>query len=456
MNEQFTTFYGQKTNSKEMKKLKVAWICHFSNEKIRSRLTFSASPVENFLRNILNKPKALYSDYANWISNGIIEFEKFDNVEMHVISPHYGMKHNIEHFDINGINYWFFKPDDNAFLQRRIKYFTKIRVSEYKRNRKIVKRIIAKINPDIIHMYGAENPYYSITALDIDTVRYPLIVSLQTLLSDEEFKSKTNIPAIQYILRSNIERTIIKKIQYVGSSVNKYREIIWETINPNIIFSKTYLGIAENVLPDKQVKKYDFVYFAASIDKAADLAIEAFARASQKKTSITLNIVGGEPESFKKQLVERINQLGISDKVFFSGRLPTQEDVFKQISRSRFALLPLKLDIIPGTIREAMFLGLPVLTTITHGTPLLNEMRESLLLSKQGDHDALAKNMNKLIESPDLARKLSANALITAKERWSNQRNMTELVETYKAIIDHHKNGKTIPSEIGTINPKAE
>jgi glycosyltransferase involved in cell wall biosynthesis len=436
-----------------MKKLKVLWICHFSNEKVRSKITFSNNWIETQIRILAKKPKAPHSDYANWISNGIIEFEKFEDIELHVVAPHYGMRYKTESFKINNVSYWFFRPEgDDSMLKKVYNRFFKKKEIKFIYNRGILRRTIEEINPVIVHMYGAENPYYSISALDIDKKKYPFLVSLQTLMSTPDFFAHYHISEEQFLLRSGLEKKIIESVTYIGSSVKNYREIVWNTINPNAIFTKTFLGIAEKIVCNEEKKIYDFVYFAASILKAADVAIEAFAIANKIKPSITLNIVGGETESFIKKFDERIKELGVSDSIYFSGRLSTQDDVLRQISKSKFALLPMKADIISGTIRESMLSGLPVITTITPGTPSLNEKRESVLISEQGNHEAMARSILKLLESEDYAEKIRQNALITAKERWNNSRNMKELVQAYKAIIDNHKHGTPIPAEIGATN----
>ena len=60
-----------------MEKLKVAWICHFSNEKVREKLPLSKMRASNFLRIIFGKTKFKYGDFAPWVNNLITEFEKF-------------------------------------------------------------------------------------------------------------------------------------------------------------------------------------------------------------------------------------------------------------------------------------------------------------------------------------------------------------------------------------------
>lgn len=432
--------------------MKVLWICHFSNPQVREKLNLTVSFIEALARKLLKIPQKQWNDFAAWITNGIEEFEKFDDIELHVVSPHYGIKKRIDSFELNGIFYHFFKPDDDSIIKKMRRYISKNIESDYEGNRKAISNLIESINPDVIHMYGAENPYYSISALDIDLRKYPLMVSLQTLMSDSAFLENYPIDNRSYNFRSSIEQEIVKRIDYIGSSVQKYRQIIWSSFNPKAVFFKTYLAAEEKVDIIIIDKKYDFVFFAASITKNADVAIEAFALACKKYPKLTLNIIGGTPEPFTSNLKLRIKELNIENNIFFSGKLPEHKDVLKQIQFSKFALLPLKVDMISGTIREAIYAGLPVVTNITAGTPELNEKRKSILLSEQNDLQGMSNNMVKLIESPDLCKELIKNALITVNERYSNEKSMKQLTEAYSAIIDHHINNTPIPVEIGIHN----
>ena len=434
--------------------MKIIWICHFSNSEVRKRLNFSIRVFERFMRWILHREEKKYSDFAPWISNGILEFEKIKDIELHVISPHYGIKNKIEEFEINGVFYHIFMPDDNLIIKRIFNKLCKKKRYSYRANRKIVQNIIDHVNPDLIHMYGAENPYYSITALDVDIKKYPFLVSLQTLMSDPEYKKKNTEPSEIYDFRSDIERKIIKRVAYLGSTVPSYRNIVWRDINPNSIFTKTFLFLVHKISFQNKEKLYDFVYFAEKIEKAVDIAIEVFALACKKYPSLTLNIIGGSTPSYKQQIQNRISELKIEKNVLFSGKLSTHKEVLDQINKSRYALLPLKIDVISGTIREAIYSHLPVITTATSGTPSLNDKRESILISDHDNFQEMAQNMIKLIESPEYAEKLTKNALITANERWNNNRSINQLIEAYKAIIENHNNDTPIPEEIGTKNPR--
>jgi glycosyltransferase involved in cell wall biosynthesis len=430
--------------------MKVLWICHFSNAQIREELDLSISSLEILIRKLLSIKTKQFHDFAPWITNGIKEFENFADIELHLISPHYGIPKQVKSFQIKGINYHFFKPYDDSIIKKAIRYISKETQNGSYQNHKIINKLLQRIKPDIVHLFGPENPGYSSCVLEIDTKKYPLIVTMQTLMNDPEFLKNYPISEDSYNYRSKIEYSILQKTKYIASEIEKYRTIVKQAINPNAIFLKSFLALEQKVELNNAAKIFDFTYFSASINKAADIAIEAFAIVCKKYPNTSLNIIGGQPQPFTSQLQTRIQELGLEKNVIFSGKLPTHDDVLQQIQLARFALLPIKIDIISGTIREAMFAKLPVVTTITPGTPSLNEKRESVLLAQTNDYNGIAESMIKLLENSSYADKLSENGYLTVNERWNNQTLMNELRRAYYAVYEHHNFGKDISSEIAT------
>ena len=68
-------------------KIKVVWICGFSNLKIRDHLQFEKYTLNILLRKLFKK-NCNVSDYGVWNTNAIKEFENFNDIELHVISRH--------------------------------------------------------------------------------------------------------------------------------------------------------------------------------------------------------------------------------------------------------------------------------------------------------------------------------------------------------------------------------
>jgi len=408
------------------KKLKLVIICNFSNPKIQKKLHLRMSCCEFFLRKLLKKQvdiKKMADEYGIWNTNAFCEYEKLvDEVELHVVAPHSYLVPGLQEFELNGIWYHFFQNEDCLFINRlknKLPFISKSH--SYRRNRNYIRQYIEHIKPDIVYLIGAENPFYSLSALDIPHT-IPVVVHLQTLMNDPEFEKNYPISHENYMLRAENELKVLSRADFIATDVYKFVHIIRSSLLPNALILKSLLALGENIEINKRVnKEYDFVYFAGNINKAFDLALEGFALAYRKNNQITLRVVGFYGAPYKEAIDTRIRELGLQGSISFTGLLPTHADVLNEIQRAQYALLPLKIDITSSTIREAMACGLPVVTTITtDGTPMLNEQRETVLLSAIGDHQALADNMLKLINDSSLAERLRVNGELLMKERYGN------------------------------------
>lgn len=417
-------------------RIKVVWLCAYSDKILRSHLSFPWWYWGNVVRRMMGLSKQ--EDFAVWDSNALSEIQNMtDRIELHVIVPHSGIAH-IHEFEVAGIFYHVFWHEWDIVSEKIKRKLNLRNERSFANSRNTITKLIAKIKPDIVHVIGIENMFHSMAVLDIPK-DIPVIAQLQTLVSDPRFKASCGATEKEYAFNSETEKRIIRRADYIGTQVSRFREIILKDVKPDAVFVDTTLAVTEPVVEDTTAKEFDFVYFAADISKAADLAIEAFAEALKEIPSLTLDVVGGYSQELKATLDQRIAELGIGGSITFEGKLPTHDDVIRQIRKSRFALLPLKIDLVSGTIREAMASGIPVVTTITPGTPSLNEKRECVLLSEMGDHKAMAQNMLKLVDDVDYASKIKANSLKTAGERISNREIVEKYVETYYAYVDRLK-----------------
>lgn len=412
-------------------KIKVVWICHLSNPEIRNNLKFRKWSIVEVSKRIVGKGK--YYDFASWNTKGIHEFEKFEDVELHIIAPHYGIN-GLQEFELNNIHYHFFHTEDDNMLSLFQKVILHKVKKSYSLNTKRILSLIEKIKPDLVHLIGIENPYYAESALSM-TKKIPLIVTLQTLMIDPDFQKNYPISEELYDYRAGLEETIIKRANYVASKVEHFRSIIREQEGQEVKFLDISLAVGESVNLSLTKKLYDFVYFAADISKAIDYALEAFAIVKKKYKDITLHVIGGYDETLMHEIKQQMKRLGLEEGVDFTGKLSTYDDVISEVRKCRFALLPLKIDLISGTIREAMANGLPVVTTITPSTPKLNMYRECVLLSQKGDFETMASNMCRLLEEPKFAEKLRLNSSIYLQERYDNKATMDAWRKTYHEIL---------------------
>ena len=226
-----------------MDKLKIVWICHLSNPQIRERIKYSKWSLSAIARRFLSKTSI--TDFAQWNTNAICEFEKFEDVELHVVAPFFNIS-GVQEYKINGIYYHFFHTEDDNIISKLYYKLSKRIKKSYPRNSKKIIDIIDKINPNIIHLIGAENPYYSESALYLNN-KIPLIVSLQTLMCDPNFKDNYPISQEIYTYSSELEQRIIIRADYIGSKEEHFRAIIREKINPNAKFLDMTLAVGEEI-----------------------------------------------------------------------------------------------------------------------------------------------------------------------------------------------------------------
>lgn len=428
------------------KELKIVWLCTVNNRDIYSRIQLSSFVLIRLKQCLLGRPVPKFTEKAQWNTNAIKEFEKFEDIKLSVIFPYDGIKGRIQNFSINGIEYFCYRTDDD-FLSSFVKIKIFRRKKDYPKTRKIVSFLISKIKPDVVHVIGAENPNYSICALDVPKT-IPCVVSLQTLLSFPGFKDNYPMGERLYQYRSYIEQSVLKRSDYIASTMKPYNDYIRKYIKTDAIFLNMKLAVGVEVNMEKKESEYDFVYFAKNIKKAADDALNAFALAHNENPSLTLNISGSYDPDYKIKLEERIMELNLEKCVYITGSKQTHDEVLNQIKKSRFALLPLKVDLISSTVREAMACGLPVVTTITPATPDLNARRESVLLSNKGDYKGMAHNMLRLVCDTEYANQIRENAVITIQEKYSNEALMKQWRKAYFEIIDNFRNESLLSKDI--------
>jgi glycosyltransferase involved in cell wall biosynthesis len=417
--------------------IKVAWVCGFSNDVVRNNTTTKIDFFTKWMWKLIkNHPPQEQTDRGVWNTNAIKEFEKRNDIELHVITHCSYLTDKIQEFEHKGVHYHVFRDEAYEFFPSIYVKIAKPSFFHFHRNRRAISKLISEIRPDIVHLIGAENPNYSLSLLDVP-LSIPTIVQLQTMMNDPEFKDNYPIDELSYRYRALVEKEVILRADYVGTKVDKFIQIVKDYVKPHAVFIGTSLALGETINQKEQIKKFDFVYFANNIIKAGDIALESFGMAFEIDNSITLNVVGEYGTEFKKQLDRIVKKYRIESAVSFEGKLKTHEDVINQISKAKIALLPLKIDIMSGTIREAMANGLPVITTDTgrDGTQLLNKESQTVLLSPLNNCMSLAHNMILLKNNAELAVRLKNNAFKYMMNNYNNSTVVSECVDAYRYCI---------------------
>ncbi len=165
--------------------------------------------------------------------------------------------------------------------------------------------------------------------------------------------------------------------------------------------------------------------------KGAHYLIEAIALMKDAGLRMKLAVVGESLSvhlDYERQLHQRIQELGLTEQVFFLGRrddvpaLMQQADVFALASNSEGT---------PLVIMEAMALYLPVVATAVGGVPDMITDNENGLLVDKGSPTQLQAALSRLVQESGLRERLTQKARRTTEEKFS----LSTHVKGFAAII---------------------
>lgn len=397
-------------------KLKVLWLCYFTNEEVQKLL----------------KPYRRVGEIAPWISSMIQLFEQDEEIELHVFSQHEWIP-GIKSFKRNGVFYYFINKGIPLIGRHWPGIFRFDILTDLLFTKKYVKSVVKKIRPDIIHLHGTENVFCTLIRQFYG--KYPVFITIQGLIHKFFPSGKVQEKRIRN------EYEILKKFNHFGYRTETMgRDVM--TINPNAILH-FHSYPKKRIYPIDVNKKYDLVFFARVCkEKGIEDLLQAVSIIKKEKPHISLCVIGGgKLDTFRKLA----SQLEIKENVFWAGFLPTQDDVHRIASQAKISVLPTYHDVISGTILESMFLKIPVVAYDVGSIHEVNKKEEIISLIGKKNIDELAHKINYLLDNPDIAEKRAEKGYERAHEMFyhSNDEIKNSLLNAYTEVItDFYKDNK--------------
>jgi glycosyltransferase involved in cell wall biosynthesis len=125
-------------------------------------------------------------------------------------------------------------------------------------------------------------------------------------------------------------------------------------------------------------------------------------------------------------------ELGIAESVVFAGARNDMPEVYASFD---MMVLPSEIEALPMCLLEAMAAGKPVIATRVGAVPRLIANAQTGLLLEPGDISSLAKAILRLLESPDLARRLGENGRERVARHFSAQQMAKNYIGTYQQVL---------------------
>lgn len=398
--------------------------------------------------------KHFFQELSPWIQETLNGFKNKKDVELHVVAPNYASNTDLTCIK-DGIHFHFYHYSPTwisvlaaPLIKLFVKHLETYKIAErlantltgFKTPAKSAVKIIRKLNPNLIHLYGSENPDYAAPAIKLLN-KYPILLTVQGYACLQT-PSKMFLEKMFYDYRVKYERIINSTVRFM-TNVTKCTSLEKFKDNEMHFFGnckKLYYVTAITKVPQLDAslieKKYDLVYYAR-IDKNKGIEdlIDVVEYLRSKGRSLKALVMGRGSEAYVIQLKERIKIKKLDDIIEFAGFVEKHEDVYKLAAQARLMVLPTHNDGIPNTVREAMFMKLPVVANNVGGIPRFNQNRHCIHMVELGDKEDLADGICKVLDIEIYRDELIANAYREAQEVYSPDAVYEQTVNAYKDIV---------------------
>lgn len=238
-----------------------------------------------------------------------------------------------------------------------------------------------------------------------------------------------------YLESSERNQSFVRKV------VNKADRVLilgeyWKPFISSLLAEHSKLRVLYNAVSVKDTNQYNenaknILFLGAVIQRKGvyDL-LDVFAEIdSELDDECKLLIYGPD---FDKKIEEEIKSKNLENRVFYKGWLDksAQQNVFQNILLN---VLPSYNEGLPMTILETMAFGIPNITTDVAAIPEAVDDSNGYLI-KAGDKSALKAALLSAIENDVLRIAKSKEAYRTAKEKFSIEHHLNELVKIYEEL----------------------
>ena len=175
--------------------------------------------------------------------------------------------------------------------------------------------------------------------------------------------------------------------------------------------------------------------------KGQNYAIQAFSKIHHNFPEWKLRFVGGDMgtrknKEFKRSLESMARVMGIGDKIEWSG---FADDVGKEYKASAFLLNFSDSESFSMTCLEAMYYGIPVISTDSGGpSEIIDHMINGLLVPVK-DIEGMSRAIELLMTKPALRKEMGSQAYTGARMKFNRAKLSEELSGVYLSLVHEDK-----------------
>lgn len=395
---------------------------------------------------------------CSWIDAMLDELVKYEKIRIALAFPVNSKSIQISqgtHIQLYGL------PDvrERNILKRFYRNLT--HSPETCRKNLFIPEVIHDFNPDIIQIFGSENPFGLISPYQ----EIPVIIHIQGFLTVWHRKWFAGISKLDQLRYARLKDLILmhgvlNEYYTFGKRAEREMEVllrcryfigrtgfdkrITALLAPDSIYFHCEEFIRKEFFDSRWEKPLNKVVKCISTLKGTtykgiELLVETFSiLKTHTSYSFEIRICGvSEKEDIigiiKKKYKREFKNLNIK----FLGKLPS-EKLIKELLDSNFYINPSRIENSPNSVCEAMVLGMPVISTNVGGiSSLIKDGIEGILV-QEGEPFSIAGAIVELLNDYSLAQLLGKNARESAIQRHNPSKIGNQLLQIYETILLSH------------------
>jgi colanic acid/amylovoran biosynthesis glycosyltransferase len=230
----------------------------------------------------------------------------------------------------------------------------------------------------------------------------------------QKIEASDFVRAISYYARSQL-------MKCCGSDQWDKIEVAYMAVDPGVFRPRPFR-------PDPSPVEIVCVGRLAPV-KAQHVLVEAIAELVREGRKVLLHLVGGGPD--RGSLERHADALGIRSQVVFHG-FTAQERLNELYSRADIFALASFAEGLPGVLLEAMSMEIPCVSTWITGVPELIRDGMDGILVPPADASALASGLAKLIDDPELRRRIGIAGRARILDKFQLEKNAHHLASIFQ------------------------
>lgn len=298
---------------------------------------------------------------------------------------------------------------------------------------------MARLNLDIIHVHSP----FLLGRLGVNCARrfgLPLVFTYHTLYEQYVHYVPFGQPLARELM-VRMSRSFCNKCDLVITPTKKIKNLLSQYgVKTSIVVVPTGVDLTKFKSGDPSWLRDNYgigseeqvLLFVGRLtkEKNLDFLLEAFRLILTGVPSARLVIVATGPE--EQHLKDLAENLGISDRVIFTGYLP-QSQLISCYHGADLFVFPSVTETQGLVLLEAMAAGLPVVAVDAYGvSDMVSNGRDGLLVPPRVEEFAAA--VGRMLQTPELRSRMAGEARLKA-ERMSSRQMTIRLVQAYESLL---------------------